>query len=575
MGLNKMKNLIRIISPLILSTVLSAAPQIVTVGPATDANCQFSTTQDAVDSGGIINMDIRISNQLITDSGINITDKDISYIRGGYASCQDAINGIIDVSNPWSTVSNLADNGIHIVYSNDNFHTINLQRLKVTNSGFGIRIVKNGFNHTLIVNIDESDISNNNAAGIYASANSAGLIVNFDNGNISHNNAPQLSDFGGGIQCVGAEVNIGEFVSIDHNYALSGGGGISASGCDVHLSAGDSNSIGSLQYGIFSNTSSVEGAGVSLDFGSNLIAFGTEFHPVSISNNAIIVGGGGTTKGGGVFVGLDSTAQLANVRIDSNTSLHRGGGIYLSKDNGTGNAPQMTVGSLPEGCIYAEICNSISDNNIYNSAAVSSGVAIHIDDGALLTVAHTLFEGNSQSNVSVFKVSGGSQLNLLSDLIVNNVNDANLFDQDNLSSVAIHYSTLANNQVSNYFNVQYDNNNAQVLEVKGSIIQNGIATIANLNNDMGNHDAQVACSLVENDDGSGVVQNGSIIGDPGFVDSTNYKLSRNSIALNASCFPVGEFDIVRYDILGADRFGSGQPDLGAYEMGYLFSDGFE
>ena len=569
-------NFFKIVILLVFAKSVFAAPIIIPVGPVGDADCQFNTAQEAVDSG-IINMDIRMSNQVIIDTGIVIADKDVSSLRGGYANCQDAIDDVVDINFPWTTISNPFGNGVEISFLVDDFHTILLQRLLIIQNDIGLKIFNNNLSQRLTVNLENTDITSNRGPGIDAKSTVSGIVVNFDNGVISNNNktnGPHQAIQGGGINCVRSEINLGEFVTITNNFSETGGG-INLYLCDAYITAGDANPVNSLQYGIFSNTSTLRGAGIYIE-SSNLIATGTEFHPVSITNNSIIPSTGLITRGGAIAISSDSNAQFINARIDNNTSLSKGGGIYASKEGQAGNPPLVQIGRLPEGCIYGEICNSISQNSTTLSASgLANGAAIYLDEGAIMTVAQTLFEENNALDSSIFKVSGGSQLGLISDLIINNTNNVDLFDQDDLSSVIVHYSTLADNQVNNYFNVQYDNNNAQVLEVKGSIIKNGLATIADLNNDMGNHDAQVACSLVENNDASGVVQNGTIIGNPGFVDSTNYQLREDSIALNANCFPVGEFDIARYDILGVDRFGSGQADMGAYEMGFLFKDGFE
>ena len=139
--------------------------------------------------------------------------------------------------------------------------------------------------------------------------------------------------------------------------------------------------------------------------------------------------------------------------------------------------------------------------------------------------------------------------------------------------------TLADNSGTNYFNVQYDNNNPQVLEVDSIILANGDATIANLNNDGGNHDAQLKCSLVEAIDASGVAQNSSFVADPKFIGNGNYKLMPSSFAIDTSCINIGEFDIARYDVRDQDRNANDDPDLGAYESialdDVLFSNSFE
>ena len=154
-----------------------------------------------------------------------------------------------------------------------------------------------------------------------------------------------------------------------------------------------------------------------------------------------------------------------------------------------------------------------------------------------------------------------------------------MFDQQDGSEVYVQYSTLSDNSVGNYFNVQYDNNTPQILGVTGTIIKNGDATIANLNIDQGNHNAEVNCSLVESDDASGVVQNQSIFGVPDFIGNGNYKLMPDSIAIDSHCTEIGEFDLARYDIRNQDRSEDGMADLGAYERidsdDVIFANNFE
>ena len=92
---------------------------------------------------------------------------------------------------------------------------------------------------------------------------------------------------------------------------------------------------------------------------------------------------------------------------------------------------------------------------------------------------------------------------------------------------------------------------------------------------MGDHDAQIVCSLVENNDATGVVQNASIIGIPTFVGSGSYKLQETSLGLNSNCMNFSHTSYIRFDILNTNRTTSPTPDLGAYQMGFLFHDGFE
>lgn len=562
----------KIIKYLLLCTIAQpsfSAPIVLTVGPAADTDCQFNSIQAAIDSPNA-NMDIRLSNQLSTTDGIVIQDKDISFLRGGYFNCQDAANDILDISTPFTTISNNASVAILIKYLIDIAHTITLLNLDINNSVGGVKVENGGTNTILNVNFAHVDIFNNTESGLHIFGTD--ITINFDHGEIA-NNTTEVFGLGAGVKCSNSEIQFGEFTAIHGNEAAFGGG-VFSSNCSLTLLSGDNNPLGSLQYGIFSNTATNSGGGLYLDQ-SSLVAVGSINYPVSITNNNLITTGA-LVKGGGIFLNSNSTANLTNLRLDHNSTVGLGAAITAIHNNLALNPPLINVSRHLAGCNYNSICNSIGFNH-------DSGLAFGNDQGAAIflqgstaNILHTKFEGNTASTSSIFKVKADSQLNLFSDLLVNNSTQGDFFDLEDQSSLIIKYSTFADNSLGNHFNVQYDNANGQLLEVTSSIIKNGNSTIANLNNDMGDHDAQVNCSLVENDDASGVAQSNITFGLPGFVGNGNYQLQEDSIAKDPVCTSIlGEFDPERFDILNFDRNSDGKPDFGAYELDSLFNNGFE
>ncbi len=549
-----------------LSHSVLAAPIVVPVGPAADADCQFNSVQAAIDSG-TINMDIRISQQLDTLDGISIVDKDVRYVRGGYANCQDAINGV--VSPGGSSFIRAANNpAINIEYFLDNFHQITFQNLLVGFAPEAVKISNGGVSVDLIIDFDGVDLKSGSLGLV---TNGTGIVVNFDNGSIF--------DFSsGGVDCTDSQLNFGEFVAIHDNNAIRGGG-IYANHCAITLDAGDNNPVGSINYGVFKNTAQNSGAGIALTSSSTLIAIGTSEHPVSISNNGAVFAGQAVTRGGAIYMESGSIAQLGQIRLDNNVAFSQGAAIYMNHSLLANPAPQLQMGRTTAYCSYGPICNSMSFNQTSDVALNAANGAVIYQNGGTMVVTQTIFQGNSAVDNALFYVENNGTLGFLSSLLINNSTQGDFFDMKNQSFLTVHYDTLADNQTSNYFNVQYDNNNGQTLEVVGSILKNGAATIANLNNDNGNHDAQVVCSLIENDDATGVVQNDSLIGLPSFVGNGNYQLQQDSLGLESACAVIGEFDLVRYDIVNTDRITGPNtgpiPDLGAYQMGYLFQDGFE
>ncbi|MCF6318772.1 MAG: hypothetical protein L3J83_05785 [Proteobacteria bacterium] len=553
----------------LFSASLNAADSIFLVGPITDADCDFNTIQEAINDGNTFRH-IRVSNQLSTVTGITINTIRTITLSGGYANCLDAGNEIIDLDNTsYTTISNV--NGIALEIDLDlvSQRSLEISGFNFINSDGGIDLFMSNVSPEFDLNIHHVVIRDNSSTGLNLRGDN--LITNLDNAQIFNNTTEFV---GGGIGCVGAEVNIGETVSIHDNHADSGGG-IYASLCDINLSAGDMQPLDSLEFGVFQNTVTFEGAGIYLSR-SNLTGRGTLSHPVSITKNAAIQGTGSLTKGGGIMLASGSFLRLTNARVEANSSFFAGGAIAAVHQNPLFNAPFIVLLRDLDGCNYADICTFLSDNSTTN-LVTSKGAAIYLDRGSFAYLSQMEISGNHSENSSIFHIEGASILSLTSDLIINNSTSGSLLNSVDESQFISLHSTYSNNDVDNYFNIQYDNSNPQLLDITGSIIKNGSATLADLNNDGGNHDAEIKCSLVENNDNTGVLQNNSIIGDPGFIQSGSFQLREDSIALDSPCTVVGEFELSRYDIIGHDRIRDLAPDLGVYErfVENVFSNGFE
>ncbi len=544
---------------LFLISAAFSAPVVLTVGSATDSDCDYSTVFDAVNSG-LNNMKIRISNELIITTGITIFDQSILSIEGGYANCADAANDIVDFINPYSDVSNLnAGVAISITYFTTVNQNMTLTGLKVYDSNGGIRITSGVDNTHLRVDMSAVDIYDNNFYGIKTTGSA--VVVFYDHGRIEHNiNA----DKGGGIECYDSQVDFGPDVTIAANEAFVGGG-IYANNCTINLLAGDNSAI--LDKGIINNKATNAGGGVYLK-NALMLGSGMNTHPISISGN-IVTSDAVDGRGGAVYLTSGSGLQLTNARIDNNKAKVSGAAIYTIHDDNSLSTGGYILARDAGGCTYAETCVSVSGNSVSNNA--TNGAVIMQDGGSLGYINNAVIENNvSLGASSLFLAKSGSTLNFNSTLVTNNESSSHLFEQIDQSVIIVRYSTLADNTVLNYFNVQYDNNNAQTLEVDASVIKNGQATVAYLNNDNGNHDAQVKCSLVETDDSTGVVQNQSVIGLPHFVGNGNYKLLPDSQAIDSTCAVLLVNDIAKKDVRGQLRAEDGTADLGAYE--YISND---
>ena len=213
--------------------------------------------------------------------------------------------------------------------------------------------------------------------------------------------------------------------------------------------------MNSLEYGVFSNIAN-EGAGIYIRESRSVQMIGSTTHPVSIVNN----GDNTTLKGGGLFVGDNSVVGIINLRLENNVSEVSGGGIYQTKVSTNINdfAGIIQILRHPDGCIYSEICNSLSFNQTLG--AVNDGALAYLDNGSILSINQSVIKDNAALNSNLFKVKGASELKFISDLIVHNDNAIELVNQEDNSIVQMDYCTLADNQFDNYFNVLYDNNNA-------------------------------------------------------------------------------------------------------------------
>ena len=555
---------------ILASFQVTAAPVVLTVGPGDDGDCDYNSIQEAIDSGGL-NMDIRVSNQLLTTTGAAIIDNGVTSLTGGYFNCQAAVDGIVDDFNPRSSISN--DNGKALVITNliNHSHYLYVSGFNFENSAGGVDITSGAANTILDVVFSVVNIRHNSSVGLRISS-VGGAVVHFNNGSINNNSNP--SSAGGGVWCSNSEFNIGEYSAINDNFG-NVGGGVHSFKCDIKLLAGDNNSLDSLQYGVFNNLSMTGGAGFFLDQ-SVLYGFDTMNHPISIVNNEVL---GSIHGGGGVYMNSDSSLLIANIRLESNTAKVAGGGIDAIHDDINKNPPSIYLLEDANGCSYAEICSSLSFNRATDTDG--EGAVLAFDGTGFAYIMESLVANNGSEidSGSILMVKNGATLILINDLVINNSTSSDLIGMENISEVYIQQTTLADNPINNYFNVLYDNNNPQVLEVIGSIIKNGDATIANLNNDNDSHDAKVKCSLVETNDTTGVVQNQSVIGLPNFVGNGNYKLSPNSIAIDSNCTAVEVNDLAELDIRGQSRIEDGLADLGAYEYiaidDVVFQNGFE
>ena len=126
------------------------------------------------------------------------------------------------------------------------------------------------------------------------------------------------------------------------------------------------------------------------------------------------------------------------------------------------------------------------------------------------------------------------------------------------------------------FNLAFDDNTPQNLEIYNSIISNPDSQIINSNGG-DDHDANIGCSLLHDLSTSGFEGNGTQVGSPQFFGNSDYQLQEKSLAIDPNCSSAN--NPFYFDILGVDRLTDQSADLGAYEStvgdSIIFANGFE
>ena len=145
----------------------------VDVGPG----CTYSSIQTAINNGF---SEIRVVNGVYTED-IDIFNENIT-IRGGYASCSNASNGIINIDAGPNSVTIASDNNPTVSVSGAiNSRTVNLENVTITNDGGifpGRGLAISGDNFVFLSSVRVTDNSSfASGGGIYLSGADAELSM--------------------------------------------------------------------------------------------------------------------------------------------------------------------------------------------------------------------------------------------------------------------------------------------------------------------------------------------------------------------------------------------------------------
>jgi hypothetical protein len=565
-SITKMKIKTILMSLLLFS--INTEATVVTVGDMADADCDFNEIQDAVSSGNS-GMEIRVTNQT-TYSSIVIDDVDIISLRGGYETCADAAmdNRSIDFTPSQISGNNTSDS-IHISYDTMIFNTIEVSGFDIhSGNPSGIDINSSGSTDSLVIFIEDTSVHDNENHGLKVSGQFT--RVEFQ-GEIFNNQSDSIENLrGGGVNCRDATFTLNQDSSINNNSAGLGGG-MYTDNCLVTIFAGDNNSLDNLQYGIFNNHAYAYGGGVRFDDSFVLIS-GSNQQPASISGNST------DGNGGGVYLSQSNFVEIVNTRIDGNSAAELGGGLYAFA---TGeNSNELNMAQAVNGCLYSEICSSLSHNKVTGTGGPHlGGGAIHAYGANVLNINQTLIEGNQSRYGAVYYGRQFNTLNMEGNLIVRNQKDdtedpaVSLIHTNTSPITNISYTTIANNNALRF----YHNHDGSLIDfsMKKSIISD--PNIANIFIPIDQSGAHISCSIVHEDSAESLFDTDTLVGDAGLIGNGNYKLKPSSIAIDPLCVenPAPQYE----DIRAYNRTTDGIADIGAYEFktedDVIFASGLE
>ena len=575
-----MKYISKTLIAVFFSFVTSTCTAFITVG--TDADCTYNNFTSAYASG---NSEIRVTTQ---QSLAPFTINRLITLRGGFANCSDANNGIISADlTQWDGNNNqtvltldMPNNGI--------VKTVNLYNFKIFNGrntsfasagGINVRDFAYLYIHNSLIQSNVGD----EGGGIRLRGQEA--KVTLINTQLKSNTA---NSAGGGIYCEnGAEFFLSEESSVQLNFTSGKGGGIFANdSCSVSLTSGGYNMAGDYSlYGVNYNIAEF-GGGIYAKNSSHIFASGDFSHPALITENFSTNNNIQFYGGGGVFLtGLGTNFVAFNTYIEGNTATNSGAGFVVQ------NEAELRMVRYSYACWDNDKCSSISNNKLTSNAGF--GGAGVVDNAGVVTISQSVIANNHGLKSAILHIQDRSSVTLEGNLITQNKGIQNGVAQNlfelyattplNSSELTTLYNTIVANDAATIFHLK-DNIAIPFLKVINSIIRDNGTIMLNDNNALTSGLTFDCDFLHENVSLQGTL-NKIFLSPPGFVDAANgdYHLQRFSNAVDICDESVmasahtdlngnqrGFDDLALTNLFGAY-------DVGAYEGQFdvIFKHGFE
>jgi hypothetical protein len=495
-----------------------ASAQVLLVGgDAQPFTCNHSDIQSAIDAADPDEVaEIRIANnQSYSNQSLVINDRSIT-LRGGYGSCVEAANQIIDLDQRTVLDGGAQGRVIDITAPPGAGREVRLENLLLregaADQGAGMRV--RGERGSVTVTLRNVRVRNSEATAFGGGVavvmdgdpalNDVPLLVFGVSGpgtgkldwNVrleSNRSATESGSLGGGLACRGnaSAFNTAPVVIVDRglflgngagssNNTTGGGGGIALQQCSALLALGSPGG----EAGIFDNDARLQGSGgILLAGGSELMIHGDRIDGRGTPGRAAVIG---ENINGGLFA-VDSRVLASGlVLVDNVAGTSASVALRLRSSQFEllpGTAPATDCLAAQAGRVYPA-CNLISGTRGTLQSTRASALSLDSSAGSptLALLSSVVIRdngpiGGGSSTPSVADLEGDVSLMLRHALILDNTNGSSLFRRSGSgqAKLDIAWSTIAANQIANLSNaavIQNAGSAGNVLEtdIAGSVI---------------------------------------------------------------------------------------------------------